>query len=989
MRLHQLTLRAFGSFGSVEEVDFDALSEAGLFLLHGPTGAGKTTILDAVSFALFGRLAGVRGAGEGLRSHHVRSADPTEVRLEVTIRGRRFRLWRQPRQQLPKRRGSGTREHPAKATVSELVDGEWVSRAERPTDADAFVQDALGMGADQFHQIVMLPQGDFARFLRASPEDRRGVLERLFATERFADVERWLQRAATEAADAVAGITEEVRRSLVAAATISGADRFSDESSLAAAAGWLTSLEKDATDRLAAAAAAEGAARTEHEKAKDDLAATSELASRQTRHAGALDDRAALAEVEREATAARCALDRARRAAPGAPLVEALADAETIAAGAGSKRAEARERLGEVIDDLECDEPGWCAGRLDEIVAALAKVESLVGEEDELAHLVVERDGITKATKAGRDRIQELTSEQAERRDGHRADAEALVAARAAANRTAECTRRVEAARRAVDVAGERDALVDQVGAAAELRLDRHDAERKAYERFLALVEAQPRTRAAALAQDLVDGEPCLVCGGREHPAPATAGEELVTDAEIATARGRLSKTKKQADAATAEHSALQARLDAARVIAGDATAAELDRRLEEAELEAAEQGELAAGVGPLERRLVAADEADQAARGELDRLEQSSGSARERKAVLDAAISALRGRLTEARSGYDTLADRRVVLDGRREAIVAFVAAHDDAAHTDRAATSARERAEVVAADGGFDDLASARAAALDEATIEQLASTVAEHDRRLAAVEAELTKPELVCAAAEPPADVAAATERAEATERALQEAATKGSEARATQAGLARCSAGVSARLVELGPLSRDYETKRSLADLANGNDVGVEPRMRLSNYVLAARLEQVAAAASERLRRMSSDRYTLVHTADEGDGRRKGGLGLRVVDAWTGTERPTESLSGGESFYASLALALGVADVVAAEAGGVQMETMFIDEGFGALDDATLGDVMDVLDGLRAGGRAIGVVSHVADLRSRIAVQLEIVPGGPDGSTIRAA
>ena len=159
------------------------------------------------------------------------------------------------------------------------------------------------------------------------------------------------------------------------------------------------------------------------------------------------------------------------------------------------------------------------------------------------------------------------------------------------------------------------------------------------------------------------------------------------------------------------------------------------------------------------------------------------------------------------------------------------------------------------------------------------------------------------------------------------------------------------------------------------------------MRLSTYVLAARLEQVALAASERLRRMSNDRYTIVHTDEEGDGRRKGGLGLRVVDAWTGTERETTSLSGGESFFTSLALALGVADVVASESGGLHMETMFIDEGFGSLDEATLHDVMDVLDGLRVGGRAVGIVSHVPDLRSRVPAQVEVVKGTRGGSTVR--
>jgi exonuclease SbcC len=157
------------------------------------------------------------------------------------------------------------------------------------------------------------------------------------------------------------------------------------------------------------------------------------------------------------------------------------------------------------------------------------------------------------------------------------------------------------------------------------------------------------------------------------------------------------------------------------------------------------------------------------------------------------------------------------------------------------------------------------------------------------------------------------------------------------------------------------------------------------MRLSAYVLAARLEQVAAAATERLVRMSAGRYTLVHTDEAGGGRGRSGLGLRVCDAWTGVERDTRSLSGGESFIASLALALGLADVVTGEAGGAPLDTLFVDEGFGSLDDETLEEVIDVLDALREGGRVVGVVSHVSELRARIPARLH-VRKGTHGSTV---
>jgi DNA repair protein SbcC/Rad50 len=302
------------------------------------------------------------------------------------------------------------------------------------------------------------------------------------------------------------------------------------------------------------------------------------------------------------------------------------------------------------------------------------------------------------------------------------------------------------------------------------------------------------------------------------------------------------------------------------------------------------------------------------------------------------------------------------------------------------QAGDGAREQASATAVAQGFADLEAARAAAVDESEIVELETSVKDHEKRVAEIDGELAHADLVAAAAQEPVDLAVHVAATTAREQAWSEAATVAASARETVRALEQRHEEAVTLLEGLAPLADDFERKQHLATLALGEDRQVEHRMRLSTYVLAARLEQVAAAASERLRRMSNDRYTIVHSDAEDDARRKGGLGLRVVDAWTSTERETNSLSGGESFFTSLALALGVADVVAAEAGGIQMETMFIDEGFGSLDDETLHGVMDVLDGLRAGGRTVGIVSHVSDMRSRVTSQLEVVKGSR-GSSIR--
>jgi exonuclease SbcC len=250
---------------------------------------------------------------------------------------------------------------------------------------------------------------------------------------------------------------------------------------------------------------------------------------------------------------------------------------------------------------------------------------------------------------------------------------------------------------------------------------------------------------------------------------------------------------------------------------------------------------------------------------------------------------------------------------------------------------------------------------------------------------VRAVLAEADTTAAARRPPVDLRAAERAAESASRRLRDTASAQDAAARRRAELNTLSTRATGGARRLAPLREEYERVARLAGLAAGTSADNERRMRLEAYVLAARLEQVAAAATVRLQRMSSGRYTLVHSDDRA-GRGRSGLGLHVVDAWTGRERDTATLSGGETFFASLALALGLADVVTDEAGGVRLDTLFIDEGFGSLDDQTLDEVLDVLDSLRERDRSVGIVSHVGDLRRRIHAQLEVVKGRT-GSVVR--
>ncbi|MDX6431166.1 MAG: repair protein SbcC/Rad50, partial [Streptosporangiaceae bacterium] len=357
----------------------------------------------------------------------------------------------------------------------------------------------------------------------------------------------------------------------------------------------------------------------------------------------------------------------------------------------------------------------------------------------------------------------------------------------------------------------------------------------------------------------------------------------------------------------------------------------------------------------------------------------RARAESRARIAELTAEAERLRVRLDEARGADPSLQARIGRLAGEatllQTAIEALTAAETAAEELVRARTAAED----AAAAEGFGSAAEAADAALPAGTRAELSGRVRTIDDEEAAVRELLADPSLEASAAAPAPDLAALEETLTSAQD-LHTAMTGAYErSRRRSARLAELSALLFAQVAAWRPAAERQAVASRLAGLATGQSAMNRLSMRLSAYVLAARLEQVVAAANERLARMSAGRYTLVHTVDKAAGDRRGGsggLGLRVIDGWTGRQRDPVTLSGGESFITSLSLALGLADVVTAEAGGAEIGTLFVDEGFGTLDEDTLDEVMDVLDGLRDGGRAVGIVSHVAELRTRIPAQLRV-------------
>jgi DNA repair protein SbcC/Rad50 len=982
MRVHSLTLSAFGPFAGTVSVDLDDVGRDGLFLLWGPTGAGKTTLLDAVVFALYGSVPGPRGQEKRLRSDHAEPGVRTEVRCEVTIGGERLRITRRPEQVRPKKRGTGSTTEQAMLLVQRLTDGGWEPVSTRIDEGSEHLRTRLGLSAEQFCQVVLLPQGDFARFLRAEPDDRGRLLRTLFDVGRFARAEEWLAEERRTAGQRLDLARATLGTLLARIAQVSGGDlpeQLAHDPGHGAVDRWVRATAAAARDRDDRARTEVAHTGEEAAAAAAALTAARSSAERHDRRDRAAADLDRLLAAEPAVTALRARVDAGRRAETVREVLETAgrcAVAAEAAAGALRIAASAWERVsaGQPADAATAralrDEAAVVKGLQADTRRAATLAERVTGLD---RRIVVLQGQIAEAQEASVQR----PGRQAEL---ERQVARCLEAAAQLPGLVIERDRwseRVRAAVTAQTVAGR---LATADGRVLELR----ESLVTARERVADLRTARLEGMAAELAAGLRPGGDCPVCGSVEHPRPAAAGGPTVTDAREDAARAQVELADAALAAAQAERADLGGQLSALRAVAGDLPidelrAGEVDARAA-TDTAAGSAGDAAAAQRSLDHFLAGAARADEqlgATRAEL------SARQAERDSVVET-WTELRDRLAAA-VGADT------DLVARERRLAAEAQLCED--HLEVTATDRRACAELVAATiragerltaAGFLDLATATAALLEHGETTRSAERVAAHDRAGAVARAVLGEPELAELGERPDLAAVELAHRAamQRRERAVAEA---GAADRCT-VELDRLTGELTAAQVELDERHAVADHVGSLADLVNGRGSNTV-KMRLQSFVLAARLEQVAEVASIRLQDMSGGRYTFKHSDAAGRNGARGGLGLDVLDEYTGQQRPTKTLSGGESFMASLALALGLADVVTAESGGVQIDTLFVDEGFGSLDPQALDAVMSVLDELRRGGRTVGVVSHVEELRTRIPSRIEITTGR-DGSRLSA-
>lgn len=1020
MKIRWLRIVGIGPFAGEHTVDFSAFEDSGLFLLDGPTGAGKSTLIDAITFALYGDVARTKDASKDrLRSNHISDSDPSEADLVFEVATGIYRVTRTPAYTPAGKKSQRN----SKSTLTRVVedpdapDG-WRTVepiASGPRDVGYEIPAIVGLDKDQFLQTIVLPQGKFSQFLNATSDAREQILRDIFDTQIYVDFTKALVDAA---ASSKRGIEE---RRIAAVGAFERVRSLDDALS--------EDVHTDAPGAEERAAEAEEAAQ---------LDAGAEDPSAVTRWADDACERAREAHMQ-TLRVAETATASAREASRALSEGRALAEAQAEHARVSAKLSELAASEEAIASDREL------AGQARRALAvvpldaaeasALARLEAAGDQVAALSPALSDTDSIDpasltpEAVAALRERAQNLRDEATRTRGSLE---EALAVERSLPEARAQIEslrfRREQETARIASIEAERDALPLRIEQASEaLRLMRADADtlpeaasalRAINERLdasmqadllrSALLGASDELReatvaaklanaaaadghdlwiaqsASALARELEEDTPCPVCGSTEHPTPAPAVDGEITREQVAELDQARDRAESALRDAQARHQDLVRRIAQLNEVAGAPTPT--------LETERDQAAELVAKLEALSPQIAEIEAALAQERTRLDGLNDSLASAREAAASLastleerESALAAAVARVEVERADFASLDERAAHLDEHAHRAAALAGACTDWDNARAAHAQARHSLADALTEQGL-QADSWRSLLLPLPQVETLEARVAEHEKALFAAREALASQRLTRAASTPAPNLESLTEAArQAEEEAAASARASGileqhcAQLDAARASLKRALEALAHAREQAGPIRR-------LADIAAASGPENLASTPLSAWVLISRLEEVLAAANPRLAAISSGRYELVSVPDDGTASRKSGLGLAIIDHDTDALRSPRTLSGGETFYTSLALALGLADVVSAEAGGVELRTMFIDEGFGSLDSHTLSLVMAQLQALRCAGRTVGVISHVEEMATQIADQIQVRPLPEGGSTL---
>lgn len=1011
MEIIKLEFQGIGPFTDHHVIDFRKIGQSGLFLLEGPTGSGKTTILDAIVFALYGDVAGEDSSKDRIVSTMLpRNCEPF-VNLVIDSNRGLLRVRRTPEYERPKFRGQGTTT--SKATIklwklSSPDDPEGAPVSTNIAEANHELQQAIGLDKAQFTQTVMLPQGHFATFLRAKPDDRRPLLQDIFGTELYDRVAKKLNKQAQEhqtrmesARNRVAGDAANFIRVAWPDDAVSASEPIPEQVAFQQAVDAidLDGLREGARRRkveleeqVARAQRDAVDARDRHTAAADTLRALEtrndlidELNGLHQRREELLDnevnvklDEAVLA-AAKKAERVRRPIDNVEKSTETRDDARRKLDAEVERVREGSDSDLVSGVLSlEVLRSIE-DAARVAAGQLDRVVTleqSLPERRAAADQERQTLHR--ERDRIDKA----REQIKSSYAEVLELENQ-------LSVREAVATTLPSSIERQQAAKNRLDKTQEVRSLSSRLATARELELSAEAERQEAARRHEEARNAWLGAIAGELAADLVEGEPCAVCGSVAHPHPAVMPAGAVRREDVTKLAAALDDASGKAVAARSNCTGLVEQLEDQAKLVDGLTVEDAEAQFAAASKARKEAQQAVENAIALRERI---ESIRQTAQEDERRLQDDAKVIAASEATLaadDRQIALDQAEVTDQTGGYASVRDRQRALTARADTAHQISTLLTQLSTAETEVRRCASELAVVLAEYGFATADEAKVALLPEVERDRLARVVEAHRDEVTAVAAKLAQERyagLDGATYEDPSP-------ARDTEQQLAAEVREAHRLSGALENTARSAAGarddLSGKIADFAKLRDAAGPLLRMANLANAGDANLQ-KVTLPTYVLLRRFEEVVERANRRLEAMTGGRYELRRTDDQEGRSRKLGLGLEVVDHQAhDLPRDPKTLSGGETFMASLSLALGLADAVMAEAGGIQLHTLFVDEGFGSLDSDTLDAVMQQLSALRAGGRSVGVVSHVEEMKQRIPERITVVPRGDGTSTLKCS
>lgn len=984
MKILRVSLQGFGPYPRAETVDFEAFDGDGKFVITGKTGAGKSSILDAVTFALFGHVPRYgKVTDDRVRSDFLQdSTDVTEASVEFSTSGARYRVTRRPTYNVPGR----TTPIPTFAEIAEFKDDRWeVLASGKVKEVNSKVYEIVRLTPEQFQQVILLAQGQFQEFLVADSGQRRRLLRQLFDTGRFLDYSTDLDTRARRLHTAFELTATSINTNISnLAATVEqevpdGLDATNPSDVLA----WATSLKEAQREALTVAQREAQERRNALYAAQASLTEATSVATLQKRRSGALKRQDELDSSSAQIGAAGARVRAARNADLAWPAVQDYLEAARLLDTANREHEKAQEAFA-TLHPAAVVLPDALQAQIDGLTGEVAILAGLVEREKALPELRATAEKARAAADEARMALQVLADDRDRLKESVPGLDERLAQLSVEAGKLADARSALDNLKlqlAAAKAASQTSAALDKAKSA---RVEASAAFDEAAVRRTDVLARQLGEYASTLADDLVEGEPCAVCGSTTHPAKAEAIPGHITEADVARAESEVEAADtayKKADRAV---NTLTERLDQEQKAAHDGTVPELTSHVTAAQTAHDLAADAATNVKELtEERNNVWGQID-AKNQEVDAAKETRGQLETQAQLAESAFDLEDKTLAEACGDYDTIAAKYQDTETRRavaQRLLDTTRTRDSAAKT---ANMALAKQDAAVAEHGFanaKDVESARLSASEQDTLNE---TVNRHATDTKAVAQILAEPDLQNLPDEP-VDVEAPKKARQAADNANQTATSALGEVKTRANQVKAFFRSIKKSLKAAGRTQCEYEIVNRLALTVRGQSPNTR-KMTLETFALAADLEDIVAAANVLLARMTANRYELKYSDDLAKGGAQSGLAIDVVDTYNAESRTPQSLSGGEKFQASLALALGLAEVVTERNAGVRLDTLFIDEGFGALDTETLDTTLDTVDALREGGRTVGLISHVEQVKERIPHHINVKVTGDGWSTL---